>query len=77
MLRHPLTNFEIQKCYQNELKFNGIYSRTNLFKIKDGAYITNLHEYESLGAHQATLCVNAEDVTYFGSFGLKHIPEKT
>ena len=34
MLPHPLTNFETQKYYQNELKFNGIYSRNNLSKIK-------------------------------------------
>ena len=26
---HPLTNFEIQKYYQNEPRFNGIYSRDN------------------------------------------------
>ena len=36
---HPLTNFEIQKYYQNEPRFNGVYSRDNLPKIKDGAYI--------------------------------------
>ena len=35
MLTHPLTNFEIQKYYQNEPKFNGVYSRYNLLKIKD------------------------------------------
>ena len=29
---HPLTNFEIQKYYQNEPKLNGIYSRNNLPK---------------------------------------------
>ena len=46
MLSHPLTNFEIQKLYQNELKFNGVYSRNNSFKVKDGAYIINLDEYE-------------------------------
>ena len=33
---HSLTNFEIQKYYQNEPKFNGVYSRNNLSKIKDG-----------------------------------------
>ena len=33
---HPLTNFEIMKYYENESKFNGAYSRDNLFKIKDG-----------------------------------------
>ena len=29
MLLHPLTNFEIQKYYQNEPRFNGVYSRDN------------------------------------------------
>ena len=33
---HPLTNFEIQNCYQNEPRFNGVYSRENLPKVKDG-----------------------------------------
>ena len=34
---HPLTNFEIQKYYQNESRFNGVYSRDNSsVKIKDG-----------------------------------------
>ena len=36
MLPHPLTNFEIQKYYQNEPRFDGVYSRDNLPKIKDG-----------------------------------------
>ena len=36
---HSLTNFEIQKYYQNEPKFNGVYSKNNLPKIKDGAYV--------------------------------------
>ena len=33
---HPLANFEMQKCYQNEPRFNGIYSSNNLPEIKDG-----------------------------------------
>ena len=44
---HPLTNFEIQKYYQNEPRFNGVYSRDN--KIKDGAYVKNLDEYSDSG----------------------------
>ena len=32
---HPLTNFEMQKNDQNKPKFNGVYSRNNLPKIKD------------------------------------------
>ena len=42
MVPHSLTNFEIQKYYQNEPKFNGVYSRNNFSKIKDGSYLINL-----------------------------------
>ena len=49
MIPHHLTNFEIQKYYQNKSKFNGVYSRNSLPKIKDGAYVINLDEYESVG----------------------------
>ena len=48
---HPLTNIEIQTYYQNEPKVNGVYSRNNLSKIKDGVYIINLDEYGSIGTH--------------------------
>ena len=52
MLPHPLMNFEIQKYYENESRFNGVFSRYNLpKKIKDGAYVTNLDEYASTGTH--------------------------
>ena len=70
---HPLPNFEMQKFHQKEPKFNGVYSRNNLSKIKVGAYIINLDEYESIGTHWIALHVNAENVTYFVSFGVEHI----
>ena len=44
-----LTNFEIQKCYQNEPKFNGVYSKNNLPKIKYGAYVIYHDKYKSIG----------------------------
>ena len=34
----------MQKYDQNEPNFNGVYSRNNLPKVKDGAYIINLDE---------------------------------
>ena len=74
---HPLTNYEIQKYYTNELKFNGVYSRDNLpDKIKDGAYIINLDEYSDIGTHWVALYVSNNDVTSFDSFGVEHIPKK-
>ena len=60
---HPLTNFEIQKYYENEHKFNGVDSRNNLSKIKDGACIINLDEYKSIGTRWIALYVNAKNVT--------------
>ena len=41
MLPHPLTNFEIQKYYKNESKFNGVFSRINLAKKNKGWAICN------------------------------------
>ena len=76
MLPHPLAYFEIQKYYQNEPEFNGVYSRNNLSKIKDVAYIINLDEYESIGTHWISLYVNAKNVTYFDSFQVQPIPRE-
>ena len=73
---HPLTNFEIEKYYQNEPRFNGVYSRDNLPKIKDGAYIINLDGYSDIGTHWVTLYVQNNNVTYFDSFGLEYIPKE-
>ena len=73
MPSHPLTNFEIQKHYQNEPRFNGAYSRNNLPKIKDGADVINLDEYSDIGTHWVALYVHNNDVTYFDSFGVERI----
>ena len=74
---HSLTNFEIQKYYKNEPRFNGVYSRDNLPKIKDGAYVINLDEYSDIGTHWVALWVNnSNNVTYFDSFGVEHIPKE-
>ena len=72
---HPLTNFEIQKYYQNKPRFNGVYSRDNWQKIKDGAYIINLDEYSDIGTHWIAWYVQNNDATYFDNFGVKHIPK--
>ena len=68
MLAHPLTNFEIQNIVQINLSLNGVYSRNNLPKIKDGAYVTNLDEFKSIGTHWIAFYVNGNNITYFDSF---------
>ena len=59
MTPHPLTNFEREAYYQNEPRFNGVYSRDTLpDKIKAGAYIVNLDEYSNIGTHWIALYIN-------------------
>ena len=60
---HPLTNFEKQKYYQNEPNFNVVYSRNNLPKTKDKAYVINLGEYKSKGTLWIDLYVNGDNGT--------------
>ena len=65
MPSHPLTNFEIQKYYQNESRFNGVYSRNNLAeKIKDGSYVLNLDGYADVGTHWIALFCNRIEIVY-------------
>ena len=65
------------KYFENESRFNGVYSRDNLpNKTKDGAYIINPDEYSDTGTHWVALWVNIDNVTYFDSFGVQHIPKE-
>ena len=74
---HLLTNFEIKEYYQNEPRFNGVFSGDNLSNtIKNIAYIINLDEYHDIGTHWVALYVNNKIVTYFDSFGVEHIPKE-
>ena len=74
---NPLTNFEIQKYYKNEPRFNGVFLRNNLpKKIKDGAYVINLDEYADVGTHWIALFCNRNEIVYFDSFGVEHLPKE-
>ena len=76
MRPHPLTNFEIQKSYPNKPKFNGLHSRNNLPKLKDGTCVINLGEYMSIGTYQIALNVDGDNVTYYDSFEAEQIRKK-
>ena len=82
---HPFTNFEIQKYYQNEPRFNDVYSRDNFnkrsstecnsFEIKGGAYVVNLIWVLWYCNLLHSLYVQ-NNVTYFDSFGVEYIPKE-
>ena len=65
----------MQKYYQNEPKFNGVSSRNDLPGIKDEAYIISRDEYKSIETYLIALYVSYNNVTYFDSFGVEHIPK--
>ena len=67
--------------YQNEPRFKGVYSRDNLperssTEKKEGAYVINLDEYSDIGTQWVALYVQNNNVTYFDSFGVEHIPKE-
>ena len=64
------------KYYENESRFNGVYSRDNLSKVNDGAYMVNLDEYSDIGTHWVALWVNNNNVAYLDSFGEERIPKE-
>ena len=68
---------------ENEPRFDKVYSRDNLPKIKDGTYVINLDEYSDIGTHWVALWVSKasrkdvdNNVTYFDSFGVEHTPKE-
>ena len=71
---YSLTNFKIQKYYQNESKFNGVYSRNNLPKRM--AHMP-FDGYESIGTHWMAFYVIGNNVIYFHSIGAADIPKET
>ena len=76
MFPHPLIIFETQKYYENKPKFIGVYSNNNLSEIKGGANIKYLGEYESIETHWIALYVNDNNLTYFDSLRVEHIPKE-
>ena len=44
--------------------------------MKDGAYVVNLDEYESIGIPWIVLYINSNSITYFDSFCVEHRPQE-
>ena len=72
---HPLTNFEITDYFEDVKVFNGVFSRNNLPKLKNGAYVINLDHSKNTGTHWVVIFMNSSEVIYFDSFGVEYIPK--
>ena len=74
---HPLTNFEIEKYYQNEPRFNDIYSRNKLPKNNTAwDNLINLDEHADVGTHWIVLFCNRSEIASFDSFGVEYVSEE-
>ena len=72
-----IPSFKQYRDYFNyEPRFNGAFSRNNLPKIKDGAYIINLEDENSKGTHWVALFIDRNLAVYFDSFGIEYIPQE-
>ena len=65
---HPLTNFETQIYFQNESRFNGVYSRDNLLERSSTEMKDKLIE---LVCKRGIIMF-----LIFDSFGVEHIPKE-
>ena len=76
MLSHPLTSFEIKEYYQDENKFNVVYSGKNLPKLKDRykQQIFMISNQQKLLRLPFMWIVIMQHV--FDSFGVKYITQK-
>ena len=69
-----MTNFEKQRSYNQQSRFNSAYSRNNLLQIKDEIYVTNFDGCELIATHSIAFYLTVNNVTYFDSFGVEDIP---
>ena len=76
ILLYPLNNIEITNYFNYEPRFNGVFSRNNLPRIKDGAYVINLDDKNSKGTHWVSLFINKNTAVYFDSFEIEYIPQE-
>ena len=74
VLLHPLNNIEITNYFNYNPRFNGVFSRNNLPRIKDGAYVINLDYKKSKETHWISLVIDRNIALYFDSFGTEYIP---
>ena len=73
---HPLNNIEITNNFKYEARFNGVFSRNNLPRIKDGEYVISLDDKNSKGTHWVLLFIERNLAVHIDSFGIEYIPQE-
>ena len=66
-----MNNIDITNYFKYEPRFNGVFSRNNLPKLKDGGYVINLDDKNGKGTHWVSLFIQKYLTIYFASVGKK------
>ena len=66
-----ITNYFICKP-----RFNGVFSRSNLPRIKHGALVKNFDDKKSKGTYWISLFINRNTTLHLDSFGTEYIPQE-
>ena len=69
-----MINIEITNYFNYEPRYNDVFSRNKLPRMKDGAYVINLDDKNSKGTHLVSLIIDRNLAVHFDSFGIEHIP---
>ena len=75
-LLYSLSSIEATTYFNYKSRFNGFFSRDNLSKTKDGAYVINLDDTQSKGTHWILLFLKKNVAVYIDSFGIEYIPQE-
>ena len=74
--RSVLKHCKVPKYHDQDCRFNGVYSRNNLPRIKDGVSAINQDDEESKGTYWVSLFINISTAVYFDSFGIKYFRQE-
>ena len=66
---------QITNYFNCKPRFNDIFSRNNLPRIKNGVYVINLDDKKSKGTYWVSLFIDGNRAAYFDSFGIEYIPQ--
>ena len=73
---HPFTNFEILNYFDEIKGFNRAFTRNNLPKLKNGAYVINLDHSKNTATHWIVIFMKNNEVIYFDCSAVEYIPKE-
>ena len=73
---HLLNNIKNTNCFKYQTRFDGVFSRDNLLRTKEGACVINLDGKQTETTHWVSLFIDRYNAGYFYSFCIEYIPQE-